>query len=133
MPLTQVAEKLPDVSVEQRTCDELTKLVRKLRWMGFEKELSGRGACEVVLSAVVLLRRMKRIDEASVCYLRATSCPIRCVCASIEIATLRRTQWWERSEISVLSSDATSTKALCVQTHGACKTGAARRLQALKC
>jgi hypothetical protein len=38
MPLIPVTEKLPDVSVQQRSSDELTKLVRKLRWMGFEKE-----------------------------------------------------------------------------------------------
>jgi len=33
-----VREELPDVSVEQRTSDELTKLIRKLRWMGLEEE-----------------------------------------------------------------------------------------------
>jgi len=33
-----VAEEFPDVSIEQRTSDEWTKLVRKLRWMGLDEE-----------------------------------------------------------------------------------------------
>lgn len=38
MPLSHAAEAPPDVSVEQRSSDELTKLVRKLRWMGIERK-----------------------------------------------------------------------------------------------
>ena len=38
MPLSHSAEAPPDVSVQQRSSDELTKLVGKLRWMGLELE-----------------------------------------------------------------------------------------------
>ncbi len=31
-------EGYPDVSAEQRTSSELAKLIRKLRWIGMEKE-----------------------------------------------------------------------------------------------
>ena len=31
-------KKPPDVSAEQRTSNELVKLIRKLRWMGMEEE-----------------------------------------------------------------------------------------------
>ncbi len=33
--------KPPDVSAEQRASNELVKLIRKLRWMGMEKEAVG--------------------------------------------------------------------------------------------
>lgn len=38
MQQLHVREEIPDVSGEQRTSDELTKLIRKLRWMGLEEE-----------------------------------------------------------------------------------------------
>ena len=38
MPTFPARESPPDVSVEQRSSDELTKRARKLRWMGFEQE-----------------------------------------------------------------------------------------------
>jgi hypothetical protein len=34
-------QKPPEVSAEQRTSNELIKLIRKLRWMGMEKEAEG--------------------------------------------------------------------------------------------
>jgi hypothetical protein len=38
MLLIHAPESPPDVPIEQRTSDELTTLIRKLRWMGFDKE-----------------------------------------------------------------------------------------------
>jgi hypothetical protein len=31
-------QELPDVSAEQRASNEMVKLIRKLRWMGMERE-----------------------------------------------------------------------------------------------
>ncbi len=38
MKMSLKQQKPPDVSAEQRTSNELIKLIRKLRWMGMEEE-----------------------------------------------------------------------------------------------
>lgn len=56
MQQLHVRESLPDVLVEQRTSDELTKLIRKLRWMGLEEEAqqTQRMLSEVELAGGIL-------------------------------------------------------------------------------
>ena len=38
MEARHVKQQCPDVSAEQRASNELVKRIRKLRWMGMEKE-----------------------------------------------------------------------------------------------
>ena len=38
MEMRQQQQKPPDVLAEQRTSNELVKLIRKLRWVGMEEE-----------------------------------------------------------------------------------------------
>jgi hypothetical protein len=37
----EMLQKPPDVSAEHRASNELIKLIRKLRWIGMEKEAEG--------------------------------------------------------------------------------------------
>jgi len=42
MEMRHDQQKPLDSSVEQRTSNELVKLIRKLRWMGMEQEAEGK-------------------------------------------------------------------------------------------
>jgi len=52
---------LPDVSAEQRASNEMTKLIRKLRWMGMENEAE---RIRSVLKSVPHLDAVMKLSEA---------------------------------------------------------------------
>lgn len=68
--------KPPDVSAEQRASNELVKPIRKLRWMGMEKEAVSAQMqlvrCRVPLRRTCLRRRTIRTNAEGV-----ETCPTR--------------------------------------------------------